>query len=98
MRVLFLLFILSIARSPSYQKCISALANFDGFNGSEIIVTFPEGYSEVELKETVENLGHLVISVTYTSDIRNREKEVIMKGKKRNYMRKLILKKQNVTK
>jgi hypothetical protein len=75
MRVLFLFFILSIARSPSYQKCISALANFDGFNGSEIVVTFPEGYSEVELKETVENLGHLVLGVTYTSDIRNREKE-----------------------
>lgn len=75
MRVLFLFFILSIARSPSYQKCISSLANFDGFNGSEIVVTFPEGYSEVELRETVENLGHLVLSVTYTSDIRKREKE-----------------------
>jgi hypothetical protein len=53
MRVLCLFFLLTFARTPSYQKCLSALANFEGYDGKETLtVSFPPDYSEEELKQT----------------------------------------------
>lgn len=65
-----LLLSLALARSPSYQRCISALANFEGFDGNETItLTFSSEYPEEELRQTAENLGHLIKEVRYCSDV-----------------------------
>lgn len=59
--VLFLIVFVS-ARLPAYQRCLNALANYDGFDGNETItVIFPNNYSKEELEKTVEQLGHLVV-------------------------------------
>ncbi|MBX9637248.1 MAG: hypothetical protein K2Q45_06825 [Nitrosomonas sp.] len=64
------------ARLPAYQKCISALSNFDGFDGNEsLVVTFPDNYSEEELRQTVEQLGPLVLKKHfYADEIRESER------------------------
>ena len=86
MRV-FLFFFVSFgfARSPSLQKCLSALANFDGFDGnSTIVVRFPKDYPEDELRKTVEVLGSLVLETTFYSDVVAKHKK-IEEDRQRNY-------------
>jgi len=86
MRV-FLFFFVSFgfARSPSLQKCLSALANFDGFDGnSTIIIRFSKDYPEDELRKTIEDLGPLVLETTFYSDLLMKRAK-IEKDRNRNY-------------
>jgi hypothetical protein len=76
MKVFFLFLSLALARSSSYQRCISAVANMENYQGGDSIeLIFPGNYDEHELRQTIDDLGNLVYGFQLEYDVRRLNEE-----------------------